>query len=170
MAEAERHHEPKAIKTAWERISRSHRHLPQFIVRYARALAASGEHHSANDIVVGALRKQWDAQLVLLFGDLNVKDALKQLKTAEGWLQDHGDDPALLLTLGRLSLRNGLWGKARSYLEGLIDKAPTPEAWRLLAEAQEQLGDRDAALRCHRMGLQLATSQSPALLLPAKTG
>ena len=44
------------------------------------------------------------------------------------------------------------------------------DAYRLLAEAQEQLGDREAALRSHRKGLMLATSPEAKLpqLPPAR--
>ena len=166
LTEAEQQREPAEIKAAWEQVSKARRQSPESILRYARALAKGGEHASAYDLVLGFLKKHWDGQLVRLFGELPSKDGLRQLKTAEGWLHDHSDEPDLLFTLGRLALRNGLWGKARSYLEGLIDKAPTPEAYRLLAEAQEQLGDRDAALRCHRQGLQLATGDQRVPALP----
>jgi HemY protein len=170
MLEAERRADPRAIKAAWERVAKTRRHLPEVVGRYARALAVTGEQEEAYSVVLGALRKQWDAGLVRIYGELQAPDPLKQLKNAENWLQEHGEEPALLLTLGRLALRNGLWGKARSYLEGLIQKSPTPDAYRLLAEAQEQLGDRDAALRCHRQGLLLATGQPTTPLLPHRAG
>jgi HemY protein len=104
---------------------------------------------------------------VNVYGEIKPQDTLRQLKNAEEWLREHDNDPVLLLTLGRLSLLNGLWGKARSYLEQLLAHSPSPEAFRLLAEAQEQLGDREAALRCHRQGLLLATGQPSLPLLPA---
>ncbi|MCC6715566.1 MAG: hypothetical protein IT496_10070 [Gammaproteobacteria bacterium] len=170
MLDAERRGDPRAIKSAWERVARARRYLPEITARYARALAACGEQEEAHNLVLGALRKQWDAGLVRLYGELQSADALRQLKNAEGWLDEHGEEPGLLLALGRLALRSGLWGKARSYLEDLIAKTPTPEAYRLLAEAQEQLGDRDAALRCHRQGLALATGQPVTPLLPHRGG
>ncbi len=165
MLDAEGRSDARAITAAWERVPRARRHLPEITARYARALAACGEQEEAHNLVLGALRKHWDAGLARVYGELQSQDALKQLKNAESWLAEHGEEPGLLLALGRLALRNGLWGKARSYLEDLIQKAPTPEAYRLLAEAQEQLGDRDAALRCHRQGLLLATGQSATALL-----
>lgn len=167
LRDAERRGEPAAVKSAWDRIGRARRHVPENLVRYARALAASGQGDEAYKLVLGALRSRWDEALVGVYGELRPQDGLRHLKNAEEWLGEHGNDPALLLTLGRLSLHNGLWGKARSYLEQLLAISPTPEAYRLLAEAQEQLGDRDAALRCHRQGLLLATGQPTVPLLTA---
>lgn len=165
MLDAERRGDAHAIKAAWERVARTRRHRPEITARYARALAACGEQEEAHNLVLGALRRHWDAGLVRLYGELQSPDPLRQLKNAESWLEEHGEEPGLLLALGRLALRNGLWGKARSYLEDLIRRMPTPEAYRLLAEAQEQLGDRDAALRCNRQGLLLATGQPATPLL-----
>jgi HemY protein len=166
LREAEQRGEPAAVKAAWDRIARSRRQAPEIIARYARALNASNQPEEAYKVVLGGLRNHWEAALVNVYGEIKPQDALRQLKNAEDWLREHDNDPALLLTLGRLSLRNGLWGKARSYLEQLLAHSPSPEAFRLLAEAQEQLGDRDAALRCHRQGLLLATGQPTLPLLP----
>ncbi|MGQ0658976.1 MAG: heme biosynthesis HemY N-terminal domain-containing protein [Chromatiales bacterium] len=170
LAEAEHRQDPRELKTAWERLSRARRQSPEVVARYARALARGGDPGGAYEFVYGALKKQWSGELVRLFGELRAADGLRQQKIAEDWLAKHADEPELLLTLGRLSLRNGLWGKARSYLETVIEKAPSPEAYRLLAEALEQLGDRDAALRSHRQGLELATLARPSTLLPAGSG
>ena len=61
----------------------------------------------------------------------------------------------LLLTLGKISLRNALWGKARSYLESSIAHQPTPEAYRLLGSLLEQLHEPDQAAACYRQGIEL---------------
>ena len=137
---------------------------PEYIAGYARALLAAGAEEDALRSVTGALKRGWNASLVRLFGELSSDDSMASLKRAEGWLAQHGDDPALLLTLGRMSLRCGLWGKARSYLESYVQKEPTPEGFRLLAEALEHLGDRETALRYHRQGLALATSEQTSPL------
>lgn len=167
LRDAETRGDPVAVKAAWDRIGRSRRHDPEVVACYARALSASGQVDEAYKLVLGALRHRWDAALVDVYGDLRPQDGLRQLKNAEDWLGEHGNDASLLMTLGRLSLHNGLWGKARSYLDQLLAVSPSPEAYRLLAEAQEQLGDRDAALRCHRQGLLLATGQPTVPLLTA---
>ncbi len=170
LAEAELGRQSQTMTSAWERLPKARRQAPATIARYARGLMASGDQGSAYALVHNALKKHWDSELAAIFGELQAEDGLRQQKIAEDWLAERGDEPALLLALGRLSLRNGLWGKARSYLESLIARAPSPEAFRLLAEAFEQLGDRDAALRAHRQGLELAIAVSTPALLPAKSG
>ena len=107
-----------------------------------------------------ALKKQWDEVLVRLYGLIEGNDSVKQLATIEGSLSGHARDPALLLTLGRLCIRNRLWGKARKYLEDSIEAKPNPEACHELAILLEKEGDHAAATIYYQKGLALATTIS----------
>ena len=111
-----------------------------------------GGAHAEKELAA-ALKKEWRAPLVRLFGLVEGPDASRQLKRAEGWLADHPEDPDLLLTAARLCLRNELWGKARSYLETVIALRPTPEAYQVYGRLLTQLGETDAAADAYRDGL-----------------
>lgn len=147
-----------ALAGVWNRLTRDQRRNPVLMGWYARARAAAGQPDAALKVVRQALAKSWRGDLMKLYGEIHASEGIEQLRRAEAWLPQHPGDADLLLTVAQLCVRNGLWGKARSYLEELVEKAPTPLAHRLLAETLEQLGERDAALRCHRRGLQLATT------------
>ena len=73
-----------------------------------------------------------------------------QLKLAETWYRVHAEDGALLLTLGRLAVRNELWGKATSYFEKAAEQGFEDEAFSELAKLHERLGDNDKALEYYR--------------------
>ena len=91
-------------------------------------------------------------------------DASKQLKRAEGWLKDHGEDPDLLLAAARLCLRNELWGKARSYLETVISLRPSPEAYQEYGSLLNQMGEAGAAADAFADGLgMVAAKPLPAI-------
>ena len=87
-------------------------------------------------------------------------DLVKQQATAESWLNNHSRDAVLLLTLGRICMRNQLWGKARDYLGESIDVQANPEAYYEFARLHEQEGNREAAAECYEKGLTLATGMS----------
>ena len=110
------------------------------------------------------LKRSWRQPLVRLYGIVEGPDAAKQLKRAEGWLKQHGDDPELLLATARLCLRNELWGKARSYLETVIAIRPTADAYQEYGRLLNQLGEGDAAAEAYREGLGLvAGTPLPAI-------
>ena len=96
--------------------------------------------------------------LVRLYGLVTGSNPDKQLLTAESYLQNHARDSALLLTLGRLCMRNKLWGKARDYLQESIDVQANPEAYYEFAKLHEFEGDRKQAATCYEKGLTLATN------------
>ena len=91
-----------------------------------------------------------------LYGVIDGADAAAQLRHAEAWLQKEENNPYLLLTLGRLSLRNQLWGKARSYFEASIGAKGLPEAHNELAHLLESLGENELAMQHYREGLSVA--------------
>jgi HemY protein len=83
-----------------------------------------------------------------------------RLRRAEGWLDAHPNDPALLLAAGRLCVRLKLWGKARQYLERSLALAPGAGAWEALGDACAGQGDATQAQRCYRNALAAVRGES----------
>lgn len=123
---------------------------------YIEQLLRLGAHEQAGHLLRAQLGRDWDSRFVYLFGETREQDPAAQQARAEQWLEQHPQDPVLLLSLGKLSLHNRLWGKARHYLEESIGLQPTAEAYRFLAGLLEQLEEPDAAAECYRKGLALS--------------
>ena len=151
----------------WERIPRPVRTHPQVLEVHARILLALGAHTRVEELLRAALRQRWEPRLVAPYGELHTPVATVALAQAEHWAKGHPEDPVLLLALGRLCLTEKLWGKARSYLEAALARAPNALAHRLLADALDALGEPAAAARERRLGLELVTGATrPALPAP----
>ena len=141
----------------WDTIPRKIQNEFYLIEIYTTEKLKFADSASCEPLLRRALKKHWDNNLVRLYGLVDSKDQNKQLKFAENLLSDHALDPVLLLTLGRLSLRNSLWGKARSYLEDSIEIEPMPDAFHELANLLEKQGEHVAANVYYQKGLALAT-------------
>jgi HemY protein len=161
----------EAILAEWGAVAKRLRGNVVILDAYYMSLMRVGLHEKAEKDLASALKSEWRAPLVRLFGLVEGPDPSKQLKRAEGWLASHSEDVDLLLAAARLCLRTGLWGKARSYLETVISLQPTPEAYQEYGRLLTQLGDRDAAADAYRAGLgMVAESPLPAIphLKPGK--
>lgn len=123
---------------------------------YAHGLARLNADAEAAALIAPVLAREWDAQLLLLYGDLHL-DPVTQLAAVEHWLNQYGETPELLQVAGRVCLRNRLWGKARSYLESALQRAPTAAACLDLARLCQDTQQPDEAARFYRQGLELAT-------------
>jgi HemY protein len=143
----------EVLDETWKRIARKLRTDMALLNAYYQGLIRVGLHDRAEKELAAALRTEWRGQLVRLFGLIEATDTTKQLKRAEGWLKNHGEDPDLLLAAARLCLRNELWGKARSYLETVISMRPTPEAYQEYGNLLTQMGEVDAAADAYKDGL-----------------
>lgn len=124
------------------------------VLAAAKALSAQGAESDVQRLIEATLGDgaddQWQSGLALLYGRLGAGDATARIARAEGWLRRHPDDAALLLALGRMCLRQRLWGKAESYLEASLSVESTRDAHLELAGLLEQLERTDEANRHYR--------------------
>jgi HemY protein len=145
------------LNNAWLNIPKKLRTELHLIEVYTEEKLKLADASDCEPLIHKALKKQWDIALLGLYGLVEGKDLARQLKFAESFLSTHAREPVLLLTLGRLSVKNKLWGKARTYLEESIEINPIPEAYRTLASVLGELGENEAAAVQYQKGLELAT-------------
>lgn len=156
----------QSLQRAWQQLTAAQRQEPTLVLAYAEQLRQLGAQGEAEDVLRGALKRNYDSHLVRLYGLLRGNDPLKQLQAAEGWLKAHPDDPSLLLTLGRLCLQNSLWGKARDYLESSLRRERNPETCAELARLLAQLGDTTRSNQLFEEGLNMLDERLLASPMP----
>ena len=148
------------LNTLWSQLPKAQRRAPAVIDAYARKAAGYGLVLPAMDEVESALRREWSSQLVETYGLLAGDDLDARLRRAEAWLDAHPNDPNLLLTLGRMCARLGLWAKARPYLERSLALLPSTNAWEALGDVHAGLGDAALAQRCYRNAIAMARGEA----------
>lgn len=153
------------LQRAWDAVPKRLRHHPEFVALYARHLIQQRQMNDADALLRGALAEAWDDRLVELYGLVHSDRAGEQLETAEDWLEAQPENPVLLLTVGRLSVLNGMDQKGVGYLEKCVALNGPAEAYRELGAVLERLGEKDRALACYRRGTEMHAEQSG--LLPA---
>jgi HemY protein len=145
-----------ALDEAWRKVPDSHKRETPVAVAAAQCYIAAGRKSEAQQIIEQSLEQTWESALVALYAECAGSDTVKQIERAEAWLEEHTGDAALLLTLGRLCARQGLWGKAESYLEASVSVEPTYAGHLELGRLHERLGNADAARRHYSESLDLA--------------
>lgn len=145
-----------ALSSYWKQLPAEMRVDPAVAATAARYHLALGGNAEAQAIIEQALEREWSSSLVALYGDAAGADALPQIELAEKWLPSHARDPALLLALGKLCMRQGLWGKAQSYIEASLALEPTHDGHMTLAALMELLGKPQEAVAHFRRSAELA--------------
>jgi HemY protein len=153
-----------ALNTLWSQLPKTQRRVPAAVDAYARQAASFGMVLPAMDEVESALRREWSPLLIETYGALGGEDIEARLRRAESWLDAHPNDAALLLTLGRMCVRQGLWGKAAQYLERSLALTPSSGAWESLGDVYAGQDDAALAQRCYRNALALARGEAVAPL------
>lgn len=159
---------PASINALWSELPRRLRTDPGAATAYARALRRTGDTKTAEAVVRDALKSHWDDDLLALYGEIRTPEPIRQLARVEEWLAEKGDSAALLLAAGRLCVAAKLWGKARSYLESSIVLEPSPEAYAVLAELFNTVGEPERATQAYSDGLALSLGQNVKTYRPGK--
>ena len=143
------------LTTIWKSLPGSARKLVKVVEVYASRLNAGNQADKAIQVLATTLKSNWDESLVSLFGAIDASDKKEQLLIAESWLREHPGDSVLLLSLGKISKANKLWGKAKDYLNKSILIKPVPEAYAELASLLADLGEHKESVICYQKGLAL---------------
>ncbi|SEH07591.1 heme biosynthesis HemY N-terminal domain-containing protein [Candidatus Venteria ishoeyi] len=144
----------EALRLNWERLPKASRLQPAIAACYARKLLQEGQTEAVEGLLRDTLKQHWDKDLLSLYAHVNTNPT-QQLSRAESWLKQHDQDPFLLLTLGQLSTRNRLWGKAQQYLEASLALEKLPETYQALGDLMLQMGETQRGADYYRQGLSL---------------
>ena len=156
------------VSSVWEHLPKSLKQDAALLETYCLQLRASGAEVHAEKVLREALGQFYNDRLVHIYGLVRGADPARQLSTAERWLADHSHDATLLLALGRLALRNHLWGKAREYLEGSFANRRDIQTCAELVRLLEHMGEPQAAQKVLRQGFALMVHDLPELPQPNK--
>lgn len=161
----------QALRQCWQSFETSQRQRPALIAAYVNYLRPHGlaAEAEAETVLCEALNRQLDERLLALYGLVQGRDLTRQLTQAERWLKTQATNATLLLTLGRLALRNQLWGKARDYFEQSLALERRAETCVELARLLSRLGDEARSQHMLQLGLGVLGRELPALPLPAPT-
>ncbi len=163
-------HDLQALQLAWQELPKSLRYSEALNAMYLEKLLMYGQDSEAGAVLARYLKHAWSDNLVSLLGHIKSTNPQQHLLLLEDCLQERPNNTMLLLTLGRLSLRNQLWGKGREYFEHALRSsksvALTAEISAELGRLLEYLGEHERSLVCYQQAMLLMENKLPDLPLP----
>lgn len=146
----------QALTKRWQALPAPFTEQSALVLCVTRQLQHFDQAQQAEKILRQAIEAQWHSELIAQYAQIHAQPA-QQLKQAEAWLPHHADSPVLLQTLGRLCLRNQLWGKAIDYLQRSLTLQPNAETHALLASHYHAVGQDALALSHYRSAAALVS-------------
>ncbi|MDR0780313.1 MAG: hypothetical protein LBF16_06410 [Pseudomonadales bacterium] len=160
----------QALQLAWQQVPKPLKTEHELVGFYLKCLVQRGDDMDAGAQIRLQLKQRWDDDLVALLGHAQDTNPKQLLLFLEEQMKARPHNPILLLTLGRVSLRNQLWDKARDYFEMALrlsaSDAMTAEISAELARLLERLGQTEQSLAHYHSAMQLLLKQLPPLPLP----
>ena len=102
---------------------------PAYIAQYIRGL---NDKDVVEPLLRSSIKKLWNRELIILYGELGESSLKIRMKTAKNWLNSNRDDPALHYCLGRIYEQSGEKTLAKeSYARSIEADGPVDAAVRL---------------------------------------
>jgi HemY protein len=154
------------LSKMWKKSPAKYREDEKIVKHYIELLVKLGAKIDAAKVLETALSKNWSNSLIIKFAEMDYDSNQAQLLVAENWLKARPANSPLLLSLGRICMRNKLWGKAREYYQASIRISPSAEAYGELARLLKNLGDDTQSEDCFHRYRDLIGSSLLELPLP----
>lgn len=155
-----------SLEKHWQSLPAQQKRDPELMHQYVGLLIDQASSAAAEKVILRALKQQWDARLVDLYGRVEGDHPGKQLANAESWLTEHPDDADLLRCLGRLAAREQLWSQARDYFERSAAVRSSAETYAELGRLLAAMGDAKASAGFFNQALAVIETPLPALPMP----
>jgi HemY protein len=156
------------IESEWQSVPGGLRKNSALYTVYIDQLLKIGAESTVENHLRKELKRNWNEHLVAIYGRVQGSDVKKQLLVAEHWQQERPGNAVLLLTLGRLCLRNREWNRARDYLESSLKLRKDPETCAELARLLAHIGEHEKSTHYYQQGLLMTTDRLPDLPMPTE--
>lgn len=169
--ESSKSNQLELVSKIWKKSPAKYREDEIIVKHYSELLVKLDAKIDAAKALETALSKNWSNTLVIQFAEIDYDSNQAQLLVAENWLKARPASSPLLLSLGRICMRNQLWGKAREYYQASIRISPSAEAYGELARLLKNLGEDIESENCFRhysdlIGASLLELPMPVLEKP----
>lgn len=154
------------LREIWQSLNGRWQRTMELRSQYGQLLHQIGDDVEAEKQLRWILSREWHPDMARLYGCLTGADAKAQLAVADGWQKEYGENADLLTCLGRLCLRNQIWGKARQYFESSLLLRSDPATSAELARLLHALGEKEQAAKLYKEGLMQAVANLPEVPLP----
>lgn len=155
------------LKTAWDAVPKTLKTDAGVLAAAARGRDAVGDGEGAAALLKTALERDWNPQLVEVYGRLADGDAAQRAKQAARWAKTHPGDPMLELTRARLALRRERFGEARTHYAASLALRESPDVCAELGRLETRLGDAERGAELLERALVLRAAPPLDLPLPA---
>ncbi len=159
------------LQAEWKRIPASAKKRESVIAIYVRALLRNGHASEAELVVRQQLQRHFSSEMAELYGMTIDEKPGRQYSFAQKLLKSYETDSALLLTMGRLSLRLDDTESARSFFEKSLAQKHSAAAFAELASLYSLAGEfQKSSLLYAKAAMLRGSSLSAPLFVKGPAG
>ncbi len=133
---------PQKFIQLWNKLPKTLQSQHEIHLLYVENLFLNENSQDCLNAIKSFLKKEWNADLVLKYAQIESENTTKQLSQLEDWIKKYPKKPELLLATAQLSYKERYYAKAINYLEQSLKIKSLKDSFHQLAlcwEAQNDL-------------------------------
>ena len=130
----------------WKSLPSAKKKEPAMIMGYVNQLISDDKLEEAETVLRTALRRQFDENLMKLYGSINSSSVESQIKFVQSLNKKYIDHPAFLWTLARLNRYIQDFNQSKEFYKKAIDAGADKEIYADFGTFLEQTGETEKAL------------------------
>lgn len=146
--------DPALIREVWRWVPTALESEDTLVLRFCRGMIGAGRGAEVEEPLRLALGRNWTAELLALYGEIEGEDPLRQLSALQEWLGPHRDDPDLYGVMAKVARRAGETDRAIRFARTALELAPSADAFKVLGDVFFERREDVAASRLYRQGLR----------------
>ena len=148
----------RPAEAIWKKLNSAQKKEDYLFYDFVSCLKRLGAEQQAETAIRRQLPYLYSERIIRLYGQVQGEDSGRQLLSAEKLLDERPSDAELLLTLGRLCIRNQLWDKAREYLEASLRLHKQADTYNELGQLLAHRGEYKKSTEFFSQGLSMAVA------------
>ncbi|PCI69198.1 MAG: hypothetical protein COB38_08335 [Gammaproteobacteria bacterium] len=152
--------ELEKLKDVWQKLPSYLRKKESNQLHFIKLLVLFKQMDEADRLIKPFFKKNASDKVVIanvveLFGEINLTNSSQQFSFLENWYTQSNQAPnEIYLSLGKIAFNAELWGKARFYLERSLQVSPSAETYLIMANTLKKLNDHELEGECFKQGLE----------------
>lgn len=161
------------IRAIWKEVPRYLRKQPDVVCAYVKQLSrhapitGTETTKEMEELIRQVLKHEWHPELANIYSSLTFTNVNRQLVIAGAWMKMYGQQPELLLMLGKFCTKLQLWGRAKDYFTKCLAIRPNADATLEYGRLLEKLGESDQATMLYRDNLVAVAEVSGSACSPS---
>lgn len=144
-----------SVEKVWSELPKAAKNDDSLLLSFVSALLQHGKEEQAESVLAARIRQTYSDPLIHAYTQLEVGSSSQRLEKIRRWLKQQPTNAYLHYGAAKLAFQSEQLDEAKKHAEAAVSQLELPEAFALLGQIHEALGDSESALTAYKGSVNL---------------